>query len=422
MSKRASLLVMEAVEFPRAALTRLVAAMADTPVVAINGARQVGKSTLARQLLQHGGQLVTLDDQAQRAAAAADPRGFVERDLAGPLIIDEVQYVPELFRAVKAAVDRDRRPGRFVLTGSTRLLSQAGFADALVGRVEIVELWPLSQGELRGRVDRFVDCVFDGSVGSNITGASRAESMAAVLQGGFPEVASRIRSRRGAWFDSYLRTLTETVVRDLSGIERVAEMPRVIRLCAARSGLELNVTNLASELTLPPRTLDGYLATLANLFVLQLIPAWSTNVSKKVIRRPKMVLADSGLAARLVGLTEESAALPTAPLGPILESFVAMELRKQLSWSSNGTTLWHFRDRDGIEVDFVLERPDGSVVAIEVKASSTVTTRDTKGLRFLSDRLGDRFKAGVVVSFMPEPTPLGPKLSALPLQALWAEY
>jgi len=413
---------MEAVEFPRAALTRLVAAMADTPVVAINGARQVGKSTLARQLLQHGGQLVTLDDQAQRAAAAADPRGFVERDLAGPLIIDEVQYVPELFRAVKAAVDRDRRPGRFVLTGSTRLLSQAGFADALVGRVEIVELWPLSQGELRGRVDRFVDCVFDGSVGSNITGASRAESMAAVLQGGFPEVASRIRSRRGAWFDSYLRTLTETVVRDLSGIERVAEMPRVIRLCAARSGLELNVTNLASELTLPPRTLDGYLATLANLFVLQLIPAWSTNVSKKVIRRPKMVLADSGLAARLVGLTEESAALPTAPLGPILESFVAMELRKQLSWSSNGTTLWHFRDRDGIEVDFVLERPDGSVVAIEVKASSTVTTRDTKGLRFLSDRLGDRFKAGVVVSFMPEPTPLGPKLSALPLQALWAEY
>ena len=413
---------MEAKEYPRAALTSLVAAMADTPVVAINGARQVGKSTLARQLLQHGGQLVTLDDQAQRAAAAADPRGFVERDLAGPLIIDEVQYVPELFRAVKAAVDRDRRPGRFVLTGSTRLLSQAGFADSLVGRVEIVELWPLSQGELQGCVDRFADRVFEGSVGSTITGATRAESIAAVLQGGFPEVASRTHNRRGAWFDSYLRTLTETVVRDLSGIERVAEMPRVIRLCAARSGLELNVTNLAVELTLPSRTLDGYLATLANLFVVQLIPAWSTNVSKKVIRRPKMVLADSGLAARLVGLTEESAAMPTAPLGPILESFVAMELRKQLSWSSNGTTLWHFRDRDGIEVDFVMERPDGSVVAIEVKASSTVTTRDTKGLRFLADRLGDRFKAGVVLSFMPESTPLGPKLSALPLQALWAEH
>ena len=413
---------MEAKEYPRAALTSLVAAMVDTPVVAINGARQVGKSTLARQLLQHGGQLVTLDDQAQRAAAAADPRGFVERDLAGPLIIDEVQYVPELFRAVKAAVDRDRRPGRFVLTGSTRLLSQAGFADSLVGRVEIVELWPLSQGELQGRVDRFADRVFEGSVGSTITGATRAESIAAVLQGGFPEVASRTHNRRGAWFDSYLRTLTETVVRDLSGIERVAEMPRVIRLCAVRSGLELNVTNLAVELTLPPRTLDGYLATLANLFVVQLIPAWSTNVSKKVIRRPKMVLADSGLAARLVGLTEESAAMPTAPLGPILESFVAMELRKQLGWSSNGTTLWHFRDRDGIEVDFVMERPDGSVVAIEVKASSTVTTRDTKGLRFLADRLGDRFKAGVVLSFMPEPTPLGPKLSALPLQALWAEH
>lgn len=407
-------------EFQRAALDTALVALTDTPVVAINGARQVGKSTLARQLWQRaGGQLVTLDDAAQRDAALADPRGFVERRLDGPLIIDEVQRAPELFRAVKAEVDRDRRPGRFILTGSTRLLSEPGFADALVGRVEVVELWPLSQGELLGQKDSFVERVFDGTLRWPITASSRADLLAAMLSGGFPEALQRVSSRRAAWFDGYLTTLTQSVIRDLTGVERLAEMPRIIRLCAARAGMELNVTNLATELTLPPRTLDGYLATLAQLFVIQLIPAWSTNISKKVIRRPKMVMVDSGLAARLIGLTAETAAQPTAPLGPLLESFVAMELRKQLSWSQNGTTLWHYRDRDGIEVDFILERPDGSIVGIEVKAASSVSSRDTKGLRFLADRLGDRFAAGVVLSFMPEATPLGDRLTAFPLDTLW---
>ena len=408
-------------EFRRSALDTALAALADTPVVAINGARQVGKSTLARQLWQRaGGQVITLDDETQRDAALADPRGFVDRVIDGPLIIDEVQRVPELFRAVKAAVDRDRRPGRFILTGSTRLLSEPGFADALVGRVEVVELWPLSQGELHDRTDRFVADVFNSRLSSSPTiSLTRADLLGSVLAGGFPEALLRTPARRSAWFDAYLATLTQSVIRDLTGIERLAEMPRIIRLCAARAGTELNVTNLAAELTLPPRTLDGYLATLVQLFVIQLIPAWSTNISKKVIRRPKMVMVDSGLAARLVGMTAESAAQPTAPLGPLLESFVAMELRKQLSWSQDGTTLWHYRDRDGVEVDFILERPDGTIVGIEVKAASSVSSRDTKGLRFLADRLGDRFVAGVVLSFMPETTPLGDKLIALPLNVLW---
>jgi uncharacterized protein len=396
-------------------------ALSDTPVVAINGARQVGKSTLAQQVLgQLGGTLVTLDDETQRAAAERDPRSFVERMITGPLIIDEVQFAPSLYRAIKAEVDRDRRPGRFILTGSTRLLSTKGFADAFVGRLEVVELWPFSQGELHREPDGFVDWAFSAHRTEPPVGLlSRMGILERVLAGGFPEAVTRTSRRRDAWFEAYVTTLTEKLVQQLSGIERVAEIPRLIRLCAARAGDELNVTNIANELGLPPRTVDGYLALLANVFVIQLIPAWSTNLSKKVIRRPKMVIVDSGLAGNLVGMTVDRIDDPTAPLGPLLESFVAMELRKQLSWSRTRASLWHFRDRDGAEVDFLLERTDGRIVGVEVKAASTITSRDTKGLRFLQERLGDRFHAGIVVSMMPEPTPLGNGITAVPVSWLW---
>lgn len=406
---------------PRKAQSALLAAMADTPIVAINGARQVGKSTLARQVLESaGGTLVSLDDRAQRDAALRDPRSFVERDMDGPLIIDEVQFAPPLFRALKAAVDRDRRPGRFVLTGSTRLLSAEGFADALVGRIEIIELWPFSQGERLGTPDGFVDWAFaDRRNQPNFGPTSRIAIFERMISGGFPEAVTREGRRRDTWFESYITTLTERLIRQLSGIERVAEIPRLIALCAARAGEEVNITSIANDLGVPPRTVDGYLALLANVFVIQLVPAWSTNLSKKAVRRPKLAIVDSGLACSLIGMTIDRVDDPTAPIGPLMESFVAMELRKQLGWSRTRASLWHFRDRDGAEVDFVLERADGRVVGIEVKASSTITSRDTKGLRFMADRLGDRFHAGYVISTMPEPTPLGDKLTAVPCTWLW---
>lgn len=405
----------------RTAMAQLEAALDDTPVIAINGARQVGKSTLARDVIELvGGQLVTLDDAAQREAARGDPRGFVDRGSSGTLIIDEVQFAPELFRAVKAAVDRDRRPGRFILTGSTRLFGLADFADSLVGRLEVIELWPFSQGELAGHRDAFVDQVFQDRLVTPPAGQHRRiDHLRRIVTGGFPDAVARRPDRRAAWFSGYISTLTETLVRDVSGVERLADMPRIVRLCAARSGNELNIASMADELGLPSRTLDGYLKLLADLFVVQRIPAWSTNLSKKVVRRPKLVMVDSGLAAHLTGTTVERANDPVAPIGELVETFVAMEIRKQLSWSLERPTLWHFRDRDGAEVDLVLEHPDGRIVGIEVKASSTVTSRDTRGLRFMSERLGERFHAGYVVSMMPEPTPLGAKLMAVPLESLW---
>lgn len=406
---------------PRALTPRLREALADTPVVVLNGARQVGKTTLVRSLPFAGtSAFVTLDDVASREAAAFDPRAFLARGV-DTLVIDEVQLVPELFRAIKAEVDRDRRPGRFLLTGSSRLLTAPDMADALVGRVEALELAPLSQGELAGRTDRFVDRLFDAPQDLLRNGDSdRRALLERVVAGGFPEAVPRPPARRSAWMDAYVTTVTQSVIRDLASIERIAELPRLLRLCAARTAGELNLSRLANDFGVPLRTTDGYLALLGRAFLVHLLPAWSTNLSSKVVRRPKLVVADSGLAAHLIGADRTALERPDGPFGPLLETFVVNELRKQTTWSAHRPSLFHFRDRGGPEVDLVLEHPDGRVVAVETKATSTPRASDLAGIRFLADRLGDRFHFGILLSAAPEATPFGPRMAALPVKALWA--
>lgn len=394
--------------------------MTDTPVVVVNGPRQVGKTTLTRQLAYPGTvDFVTLDDETNRLAAHADPRSFVQRP-ADTFVIDEAQLEPKMFRAIKAEVDRDRRPGRFLLTGSSRLLSAPDMAASLVGRVETIDLWPFSQGELAGIADRFVDLVFDDPIALiRNKSTERADIVKRIVTGGYPEVVRRQPGRRQSWFDGYLTTITQSVIRDLSSIERLAEIPRLLRLCAARTGTELNVSALAGEFGFPTRTVDGYLALLTQAFLVDRIPAWSTNLSRKVIRRPKLVLTDTGLASFLIGANQSNVAQIGGPLGQLMETFVANEIKKQLTWSNGRPSLWHFRDRDGAEVDLVLEHPDGRVVGIEVKATSSPSADDLRGLRFLADRLGDRFHFGVLLHTAPEATRFGPNLAALPASVLW---
>lgn len=395
-------------------------ALTDTPVVVVNGPRQVGKTTLTRNLSYPGSvEFVTLDDKANRVAAGRDPRSFVRRR-ADTLVIDEAQFQPSLFRAIKAEVDRDRRPGRFVLTGSSRLLSAPDMASSLVGRVEIVELWPFSQGELAGARDRFVDEVFNDPIGLiHNHETERDDIIERIVTGGYPEVVHRHSTRRQTWFEGYLTTITQSVIRDLSSIERLAEIPKLLRLCAARTGNELNVSALANEFGFPTRTVDGYLALLGQAFLVDRIPAWSTNLSRKVIRRPKITITDTGLASYLIGASRATVGQIGGPFGQLMETFVANEVRKQLTWSENRPSLWHFRDRSGAEVDLVLEHPDGRVVGIEVKATSSPSGDDLRGLRFLADRLGDRFHFGILLHTAPEATRFGPNIAALPVSVLW---
>ena len=411
---------MSSAEHPRWMANLVVEALADTPVVVVNGARQVGKSTLVRGL-DYGGsvEIVGFDEAAVRAAARADPRGFLDRGV-DTLVIDEAQLEPSIFRAVKAAVDRDRRPGRFVLTGSSRLLAAPDMADALVGRVEVVELAPFSQGEIEGVKEDFVDRAFaDPASLVRSTDLDRSDIIRRICVGGFPEATTRTAGRRGRWFDSYTTTTVEKVVRELAELERLAEIPRLLRLLAARTATELNAASVSNELGIPARTGSGYIARLATAFLVWLLPAWSTNLSAKTVHRPKVGIVDSGLAAHLMGVGPETLRRDPNPLGQLLETFVANELRRQIGWSEVRPSMWHFRDRDGAEVDVLLEAPNGDVVGIEVKATSSPTPSDLKGLEFVAERLGARFRFGALLCLAPEAHRIGDRYAILPVDRLW---
>jgi predicted AAA+ superfamily ATPase len=395
-------------------------ALRDTRVVAINGARQAGKSTLARAIAATARNPLVrlLDDPATLRAAQDDPTSFVEHD--GLLVIDEVQLVPELFRAIKVAVDTNPEPGQFLLTGSARILALRDLPDALPGRMETIELWPFSQGEINGTADRFVDAAF--ARGARLTHTStlrRRDYLERVVRGGYPEAVRRSDRRRSAFFDSYLTTLIERDVTQLSVIERRGELRRLLALLAGRSGSLLVPSALAMQSGIPRSTLTRYLELLEAVFLIKQIPAWSTNSTRRAVGTPKLAYVDSGLASHLVGQDAARLSEPDGAAGPMMENFVLMELARQLTWSAERVRLHHYRTRDKIEVDAVLETADGRVVGVEVKAGSTVRSEDLAGLRHLESRLGSRFVAGYVLFTGQQTLPFGDRLRALPIEALW---
>ncbi|MEN3361927.1 MAG: uncharacterized protein V7637_5909, partial [Mycobacteriales bacterium] len=395
----------------------------DTRVVVINGARQTGKSTLARLVMRDRprAELRYLDDAAARSAAEADPVAFVRHD--DLLIIDEVQRVPELMLAIKHEVDVDPRPGRFLLTGSARLFALQDIPDLLPGRSETIELWPLSQGEIDRTADCFVDQIFEHGPALHVptTELRRPDYLERALRGGYPEAVRRADlGRRSRLFDSYISDLINRDIRQVSEIERPADMRRLLNVVAGQMASMASPGAIASAMALSANTVKRYLDLLDLLFVVRRIPAWSNNLTTRAVATPKLIVTDTGLAAHLAGISPRRLRLPTAPAGPIMENFVLAELARQLSWSDEPVRLYHFRDRDGVEVDAVLERASGEVVAIEVKAGETVRGEDFRGIRHLAARLGERFLAGIVLYAGRQPLPFGDRLRAFPISALWA--
>lgn len=400
----------------------VVAALADTRVVFVQGPRQSGKTTLAQSLGRHGHDAgyLTFDDAAVLAAAQSDPAGFVA-GLPRRVILDEVQRVPELFPAIKRAVDGDRRPGRFLLTGSASPLLLPRASESLAGRMEVLTLWPFSQGEIEARPDRFVDACFDRDFRpSTFRGASWPALVDRIVQGGYPEAITRTDEvRRAAWFGSYITTILERDVRDIANVQGLREMPRLLRLAATRAMSLLNFADLARDAAMPQTTLQRYWALLEATFLVRTLPAWSANLGKRLVKAPKVVMADTGFLCHLCGLDAARLQSDDVMAGAVLESFVAGELARQITWSRARPALFHYRTHTQQEVDLVLESPAGAIVGIEVKKTASPGERDFKGLRHLREVTGKRFLRGVLLYTGSASVAFGPNLYAVPVSALW---
>ena len=395
-------------------------ALEDTRVVLVNGARQAGKSTLTRLATRRRPDTVVrlLDDPATLRAAADDPTGFVEHD--GLMVIDEIQLSPELLRPIKVTVDVDPRPGQFLLTGSSRILALRSLPDALPGRMEIIELWPFSQGEIAGAPDGFIDAAFaHGRRLSHSSELRRRDYLERLVVGGFPEAVRRAPRRRTAFFDSYLTTLIERDVLELASIERHGELLKLLTLLAGRAGGLLVPGTVASQSGIPRTTLVRYLELLTSVFLTKSVPAWSSSQTARAVAAPKLAFVDTGIACHLLGQDVNRLAEPGGAAGAMMENFVLMELARQLTWSTERGRLFHYRTKDQLEVDAVIETPDGRIIGVEVKAGATVRTEDLSGLRNLASFAGERFVAGYVLYTGQQTLPFGDKIRAVPLDALW---
>ncbi|MBW8074466.1 MULTISPECIES: ATP-binding protein [Metallibacterium] len=406
--------------YPRYALPRLTEALADSPVVLIHGPRQCGKTTLAQTQGRHSKYAyLSFDDDVARVAAQADPAGFVS-DLPERMILDEVQRVPALFAALKIAVDRKRVPGRFILTGSANVLLVPKLADSLAGRMQILRLHPLAQCELTRHAPGFLDALFEGRFKfrqSERLGDRLAQRIAA---GGYPAALARPAGRRrAAWYRDYLEALVQRDVRDLARISSLDVLPRLLALAAAQTAQLFNMTALAAPFQLSRPTIGDYVTLLERVFLLERLPPWHSNRISRLIKTPKLHLGDTGLACALLGVDAAALAADRPLLGRILETFVFQELRRQASWHDEPLAFSHFRDKDGVEVDIVIERGARALVGVEVKAAATVTAADFRGLRKLREAAGKRFVAGVVLYDGEVSVRFDDQLYAVPLRALW---
>ncbi|MBU3699708.1 MAG: ATP-binding protein [Candidatus Kapabacteria bacterium] len=389
-------------------------------MVLIHGPRQCGKTTLAQMVGKDlGYSYFSFDDAVTLSAATSDPVGFVD-DLPERAILDEVQRAPELFTTLKLAVDRDRRPGRFLLTGSANVLLLPTLADSLAGRMEILRLHPLSQCELSGSEPGFLNALFEHGFKLRPYRRMGTELITRIVDGGYPAALARSAPRRRAtWYRDYVETLVQRDVRDLARVTSLDAMARLLALAASQTARLMNVSDLAAPFNLSRPTIREYVTLLERMFLLEELPPWHSNRLSRLIKTPKLHLTDTGVACALLGLDDASLAHDRELLGQLLETFVVQELKRQASWRDDDIRFHHLRDKDGVEVDVVIEQGGRSLAAVEVKASATVTEKDFRAIRKLQGAVDKRFTCGVVLYDGEASVRFGERLYAVPIRALW---
>jgi uncharacterized protein len=415
-----SFFVAEPVIFPRLASALLEDALADTPVVLIHGPRQCGKTTLARMVGEaRGYDYVTFDDDTALAAARSDPIGFLDR-LPARAILDEIQRVPDLFLALKSVVDRDRKPGRFILTGSSNVLLVPRLADSLAGRMEILRLHPLAQCELARTQPHFLASLFSREFPLRHHRRLGIELADRIVNGGFPAALARSTPRRRTtWYRDYVETLVQRDVRSMARIGSLDALPRLVQLAAGQTAKLLNIAELAGPFELSRPTIRDYVTLLERIFLLERLPPWHSNRLRRLVKTPKLHLGDTGLVAALFGFDAASLWEDRDAFGHLLETFIFQELRRQATAHEVPVSFFHFRDKDNAEVDIVLEQGARAVAGIEVKASSTVTASDFRGMRKLKAAAGSRFAGGVVLYDGEAVVAFADDLLAVPIASLW---
>ncbi|MCP4699305.1 MAG: ATP-binding protein [Gammaproteobacteria bacterium] len=398
---------------------RLNEALADTPVVCLFGARQVGKTTLAQQLAPKR-TYISFDDAALSSTASQDPTGFVQ-GLPEQVTLDEVQRVPELMRAIKVSVDQNRRPGRFLLTGSANLLLLPGVQESLAGRMEVLNLYPLSEQEKQRASDTLLERLVNGDIKAWIKDEQTMLNgvAEAICAGGYPEPNTRSPARARQWHRQYINAIIQRDIKDIAAIRDEEEMLRLIQILAYRTGTLLNVSSLAKDLGMRRETAEKYLTVLERLFLIRRLPAWHRNQAKRLIKTPKIHIIDSGLAASLSNIKTAEWNDYDNHFGPLLESFVVQQFICQAGWLDDELRFSHYRDKDQAEVDLVIEQ-GRSVWGVEVKKAASVQTKDGSGLARLAAQTGERFRGGILLYCGSNCLPLKQQnCFAVPAAALW---
>lgn len=400
---------------------QLLESQEDTPVTLVVGPRQAGKTTLVKEIVaEQKSKYLTLDDQVTLLSAKTDPVGMI-RDL-DRVVIDEIQRAPELLLAIKKSVDEDRRPGRFLLTGSANLMALPKVADSLAGRMETLLLLPLSQSELEQKTTNWIDNVFKGRILKCTQPSEGIKLVERVLKGGYPEaVARKTSKRREKWALQYVNAIIQRDVRDIANIEKLDQLPRFLSALCATVGQMTNYTKLGGQVGIDSKTASKYIGIFEQMYLLKRLPAWSNNKLNRVVKTPKIQFLDSGLLSTLINLNTDEIQKDKTRFGNALETFVYSELLKHTTNAEGAYQIMYYRDADKVEVDFVVENSLGHIVAIEVKASATVNEKDLKGLKKLSNLIGEQCRAGILLYDGIETMPLGNNIWAVPLSSLWAE-